>query len=350
MTSDAGALLARAGCAWYAAMLSEAGLGEAELAEALSGGQESLAAALAEAGVTDPRHVAAIAAQAEQLRAPAGACGAPSPAFSFGGAYSPSFLSAVAPLYSQHMGCENMGPLLYTLTRFCKPGSCLELGGGYTSLFLLQALADNAAEIARAEEAAQHFTATAAVPWLAPEVDAGKCATAQLHVVDTCVHSHSTAGGVASIAASLALSPHLAFHAADAFHPDLPSTLQGPRLFDLIWLDVGAGTRLAELVQGWWPRLDPRGGIMAVHSTLTNQAGRSWLRAVQRAQAQAVLVECADEIDSEAAAALPLGFFEVISLLEPHKRFQNSVTLLRRRGGGAGGVALFKEPIYSKLP
>ena len=40
----------------------------------------------------------------------------------------------------QHMGAENLGPLLYTLVRFIKPQSVLEVGAGYTTLFLLQAL------------------------------------------------------------------------------------------------------------------------------------------------------------------------------------------------------------------
>ena len=37
--------------------------------------------------------------------------------------------------------------MLYNLVRFTKPGRILEVGAGYTSAFLLQALADNAAEL-----------------------------------------------------------------------------------------------------------------------------------------------------------------------------------------------------------
>ncbi|CAE7781702.1 pli1 [Symbiodinium pilosum] len=43
--------------------------------------------------------------------------------------------------------CENMGPLLHSLVRFVKPRSCLEIGAGYTSAFLLQALEDNCKEM-----------------------------------------------------------------------------------------------------------------------------------------------------------------------------------------------------------
>jgi hypothetical protein len=64
-----------------------------------------------------------------------------------GGFYSPAFLRAVAPLYDLHMGAENLGPLLYAYVRFTKPARVLEVGAGYTSMFILQALRDNAAEL-----------------------------------------------------------------------------------------------------------------------------------------------------------------------------------------------------------
>ena len=52
---------------------------------------------------------------------------------------SRSELDAVAPLARQHMGTENMGPLLYALVRFLKPRRVLEVGAGFTTLFILQA-------------------------------------------------------------------------------------------------------------------------------------------------------------------------------------------------------------------
>jgi hypothetical protein len=66
---------------------------------------------------------------------------------SIGGLYSSVFLNAVKPLYDLHMGAENLGPLLYSFARFVKPARVLEVGAGYTSAFLLQALCDNAHEL-----------------------------------------------------------------------------------------------------------------------------------------------------------------------------------------------------------
>ena len=51
----------------------------------------------------------------------------PRPCGANGAAYNQQFLAACRPLYAQHMGCENMGPLLYSLARFVKPSCCLEV-------------------------------------------------------------------------------------------------------------------------------------------------------------------------------------------------------------------------------
>ena len=42
-------------------------------------------------------------------------------------------LAVARPLHASHMGCENMGPMLYALCRFIKPGRVLEVGAGFVS-------------------------------------------------------------------------------------------------------------------------------------------------------------------------------------------------------------------------
>ena len=234
------------------------------------------------------------------------------------------------------MGCENMGGLLYALVRFIKPVSVVELGGGFTSVFLLQALADNAAE-AQAMASAASAAASLGFPWLVPGFVGAKLDTATLHVVDTLAHAHSTAGLVAAAADALQLRRHLRFHKCDALDSDLPSILAAEvRHFGLVWLDIGAGLRLDALVRAWWPRVDPNGGIVAVHSSLTNVVGQAWVKSMRAASAS--------------GSDPQLGCFEIMSFLEPHKLFQNSVTMLRRRGGGIGGDPVYDEPVFSKLP
>jgi hypothetical protein len=43
----------------------------------------------------------------------------------------------------------------------------------------------------------------------------------------------------------------------------------------------------------------------------------------------------------------PYGHFETINLMEPHKMFQNSVTIFQKRGGPYGR---YDEPIHTKFP
>lgn len=252
-------------------------------------------------------------------------------------ALDPTWLATVAPLYARHMGCENMGPLLYSLLRFVKPKHCLEIGAGYTSAFLLQALADNAREAEAWERwcsAEVGRKAEREAPWLVHEA-LPTMGTGVLHCVDNLAHSGTTAHHTWAVAKALGIEQHLRLHLDDARAFLSESQAELPA-FDFIWLDGlldfappagggGGGVKrgidafLAEL----WPRVVP-GGYVLLHSTLTNSAVREWLAEVQ------------------AARWGPPG--AVVSLLEPHKRFQNSVTLLQSRPEG------FSEPIYSRLP
>ena len=79
---------------------------------------------------------------------------------------------------------------------------------------------------------------------------------------------------------------------------------------DLLWIDLGAGPRLTDLVAAWWPRLRADGGILAVHSTLTNECGRAWLAHIKKAAAAAMVVE-SNALEGQdvtaALAALPYG-------------------------------------------
>jgi len=129
-----------------------------------------------------------------------------------GGAWSSAFLAACRPLHAAHMGCENMGPLLYSLARFIKPRRVLEVGAGYTSIWLLQALRDNDAELARCATAcAEEGYLVEGGEWVLPDVlrERERAVPSVLHCVDNMAHEHTTAHLVVEIAARLGLSDHL---------------------------------------------------------------------------------------------------------------------------------------------
>jgi hypothetical protein len=174
-------------------------LGLATIAQRLAFDKALKAAATAAVAVATSKQATAAASSHEKATKPSG---------SVGGIYDPAFLKLVEPLYDMHMGVENMGPLLYTLVRFIKPQRVLEIGAGYTTVFLLMALKDNAVELAnysalRAQgdacivEQTLDDTGSASsrrIPWCVDAYmdSAAAAATPVLHCVDNMAHQHTT--------------------------------------------------------------------------------------------------------------------------------------------------------------
>lgn len=225
----------------------------------------------------------------------------------------------------QHMGVENMGPLLYSLIRFVKPRRILEVGAGYTTLFVLQALKDNDAELnhLRAQNtstpaAASSEGAMGSDGNSAPDEESGfyveealgDSGSSILHCVDNQEHdvfaAHGGLGAVVAVAADLGLGHLLKIHSADAFElllgcpagqvvegedkqptdtiDSVPTTTQSrasdmPSEWDMVWLDgITTDPRWPEYFEKVWQQLVDPGGLALVHSTLTNATNRQWLR------------------------------------------------------------------------
>lgn len=263
-----------------------------------------------------------------------------------------NWMKIVEPLYSMNMGCENMGPLLYSILRFAKPKICLEIGAGYTTAFLLQALEDNQSEEAlwanwRPSGKSKETPKT----WLAPDTGEEQV-SGILHCVDNLAHGHTTAHHCFAVAQRLGIDSRLCLHIDDA-KAFIEESVETVPQFDFIWLDglldfasafcsgfkghMKHGDRVSDIVasaDSWgqgidklldaiWPRLAP-GGLLLLHSTLTNSTVRRW-------------------VEGEDGRGPPGG--AVLSLFEPLKRFQNSCTMIQRRPEGWAG-----EPIFSALP
>lgn len=227
----------------------------------------------------------------------------------------------------QHMGVENMGPLLYSLIRFVKPRRILEVGAGYTTLFILQALKDNDAELQhlRAESMPNAAVASSEAngssndnssaeqePGFYVEEALSGSGSSFLHCVDNQEHdvftAHGGLGAVVSAAADLELGHLLQVHTADAFElllgspaeqaapkeerppsgtvasapaiqPSVPTSPAMPSEWDMVWLDgITTDPRWPRYFEAIWPQLVDPGGLALVHSTLTNAINRQWLR------------------------------------------------------------------------
>ena len=237
--------------------------------------------------------------------------------------YDRDFLEKCRPLYSVHMGVENAASLLYSLIRFVKPTRVVEVGAGYTSLWLLRALADNNDELRRLATLQNEGGADLLNwPWCEP-VHIKK---SSLICVDNCRHQTSTARQVETVAHDLDLADRLQFVEGDAF--ELFRDRFDDESIDCFWLDFGVGDRVADFVRGLWPAISP-GGFVLCHSSVTNRGTRVWLDAVR-------------QNEPESVTGVPPGEAHFISFLEPHKHFQNSITVLQKRPPG------FAEPLYSE--
>ena len=287
-----------------------------------------------------------------------------------GRVYSKTFLEKTKRLYDMHMGAENMGPVLYSFCRFTKPENVLEIGAGYTSVFLLQAMRDNKEEIATYERMRKENSCTVRgdngenTPWSneayfskssrsrrgSNSSKEGTAYSPQLHVVDNMAHAYTTAHLVKECSQELNENTinvgdekdvFLTVHEADAFHPDLSATLAPGVQFDFLWIDLGAANRIETFLQNFWFRVKP-GGYVAVHSTLTNSLSREWLEKM-RALAR-------NGGKNEDGTMGEYGVFEIMSFMEPHKLFQNSFTIFQRRDQHPIDSKEYKEPVLTKYP
>lgn len=314
-----------------------------------------------------------------------------------GGIFDRRWLELAAKTHDPHMGAENLGPSLYALARFVKPKTVLEIGAGYTSLFLLQALRDNDEELAclrrekRADREAADLPAKAGqkpmagMPPDAAWFDAAETrrllrSPSVLHCVDDLSHAFCTAREIKRTAERLGIAKHLRMYDRDAWagapsacRPGANAALRGSRAgrnerdktresaracgpVDMLWVDFGVGHRLDAFLRLYWPSVKP-GGFVVVHSTVTNRATRAWLERVRRGEF-AWLETRGDAVDARtnekkrkrnpslAEKGVSRRVSERdevhhVSFLEPHKRYQNAFTVLQKRPRG------WREPVYT---
>ena len=116
--------------------------------------------------------------------------------------FQPEFLSHAVSLYNPHMGVENVGPFLYNFLRVTKKRRIVEIGAGYTSLWILQALKDNDEELSQIQSLRETDKCKLLnIDWTVPPIvdDLGKEA-ARLLCVDNCEHQKETASGATAVA------------------------------------------------------------------------------------------------------------------------------------------------------
>jgi hypothetical protein len=236
------------------------------------------------------------------------------------------FYEVVRPLdRNWSMGVELVSPLLYSLVRCVRPQRVLEIGAGYSTLFLLQSLADNLQDYQADRKALKGHVRSdehrgvrrilkGKHPLPLAETDYYETPyTPTLSVIDDTSHPATSALKVVEVARKLNIDGHLKFHEGD--FRGMSKKFDAALLpFDFIWFDCGM---LDEFLEEYWGLLNPSGGFLLIHSTLTNPTKLGILKKFK-----------------ETHGSQPLGGFEMVSLLEPHKWRQNSLTMIRKLSPG----------------
>jgi predicted O-methyltransferase YrrM len=226
------------------------------------------------------------------------------------------------------MGTERVAPLLAALVRLLRPQTVLELGAGYTTLFLLRALAEATDDRRRDVDTLASGDDTESGLLLPHAVEAPYDPV--LISVDDLSDPFSSATEVAAAAGELGLDRYLRLVNASVAEAVRALAVEGAAL-DLLWLDAGDLRDEALVVRDCWPLLAD-GGLLVFHDAYLTlpvliEAGDSSRRALRR-----VPGPLANELRRQLVDAVQDPGFELLGLVEPHKHRQGSVGILRKLG------------------
>jgi hypothetical protein len=236
-----------------------------------------------------------------------------------------NFYKAVEPLYYPGMGTEHVAPLLYSLIRMTRPRRVLEVGLGYTTPFIAQALVDNVGEF----EADRHLLANPGEDderrlVLAEEYHEGDYAPSH-HAIDDFSDEGSSGQAALEVVRALNLESVIRIHQGDFRGHSLE---MGEPAFplDLVWFDCGGLVEYVDFIEEYWRLINPDHGMLLLHFTYSKLS-------FVRDGVQDVKLICgpvANEIKRQQMKAGINATFEVLSLVEPHKHRQGSVTMIRK--------------------
>ncbi|MDX3584206.1 O-methyltransferase [Streptomyces europaeiscabiei] len=235
--------------------------------------------------------------------------------------FSDEFRSVVEELRVPGMGTENVGPFLASLIQLTRPERVLEVGMGYTTPFLAESLAraealadEERRSLARKTE--RHLGSGRSLdeswllehPALASPESYLTPYRPRLVAIDDLSIPESSAGQVQNVLRKLGLEDRVTIvnsnvrDSADRMPEDFAT-------IDFAWVDAW---ECLFFFDHFWDRINPDGGLVAMHYLMTYPEGEAlleYLHAFQQAHP---------------------GEMEILNLLESRKLMQNSVTILRR--------------------
>ena len=236
-----------------------------------------------------------------------------------------SFYKAVEPLFVPGMGTEHVGLLLYSMVRMIRPRTALEVGLGYTSPFLARALKDNLEEdaadrkvLAEAAEDDQRRVVLRQEFFELPYAP-------RLIAIDDYSDNDTSAPRVLESLYELGLDDLVDVHQVD-FRGHAGKLDRALLPLDFVWFDAGGPLEYIDFLKEYWPLLNPEHGQLLLHFTYWNLTGMYQGREVSNMLCGSIT----NELKRQQTRAGFDARFEVLSLLEPHKGRQGSVTLVRK--------------------
>lgn len=235
------------------------------------------------------------------------------------------FYQTVESLYYPGMGTEHVAPWLYSIVRMTRPRRVMEVGLGYTTPFIAQALIDNTREF----ETDRQLLANKGKDEerrlvLAEEyhqIDYVPCH----HAIDDFSDEDSSSRAALEVVRTLDLESIVRIHQGDFRGRSLEMGASAFPL-DLVWFDCGGLEEYVDFIEEYWPLINPDHGMLLLHFTYSRLS-------FMRDGVQDVKLICgpvANEIKRQQMDAGVNATFEVLSLVEPHKRRQGSVTMVRK--------------------
>tara|TARA_R110000796_G_C14415064_1_gene419232 strand:+ start:120 stop:779 length:660 start_codon:yes stop_codon:yes gene_type:complete len=206
-------------------------------------------------------------------------------------------------IHPNTFGTENVSLFLYSLIKTQRPSKLLEIGGGYSTFFIVQAIKDILNEIKTIKytlEINSEFWESKYNP--------------SLDLIENEVENNTSLTIIYNNLKKFKLDTFVNILKQDY------TEITNNKHYDFIWLDVGSGKNLPYLFQKFFNILT-EGGILIIHSTLTNLYGKLFI--------------------TELKLEISKGRYpniELISFLEPHKQSQNSFTVIKKTSN---------NPIYS---
>lgn len=223
------------------------------------------------------------------------------------------------------MGTESAVFLLYGLVRMLRPRNVLEVGLGYSTPFLARALADAREEfeadrllLAEPEQDDQRLEVLIP-PYYVPDYQP------YLNAIDDFSLQTSSALRVSEVLGALGLDQVVRVHEGN-FRGYSEKLNEGTLPLDMVWFDCGGPRDYVDFIGEYWPLINDDHGILVLHFTywtvMMQQGGQS-LPAI-------ISSPIVDEIKRQQAAGGMGARFEMLSLVEPHKSRQGSLTLVRK--------------------